>query len=145
MIGLAERHPGDEVDLTVVRDGERRRLSVTLGEFEHEEAGQPRVSRGTGSEELLGFRARPVTPELATRFELGVDRGLLITDVQRFGPAASAGVRPGQVLTAVNGRRVEAEGDLRETISSVEPGDAISLRVWDPQIGETIINYRTRS
>ncbi|NIR46353.1 MAG: PDZ domain-containing protein [Gemmatimonadetes bacterium] len=141
---LAQRQPGDEVELTVVRDGEHRVLIAELGEFPSEGEPETRVAAATSSEELLGFTVQPVTPRIADRFGYDIDSGLVISQVERYGPAARAGIRPGQLLLRIDGQPVRDESDFASLAGSIASGDVVSVRVRDPQIGETIINYRTR-
>ena len=142
--GLARRDPGDDVDLLVFRNGREREVTVTLGEFEQTESEVVPAPGGGDVDERLGFRVAPLTPEVASRF--GHDRagGLVISAVRRYGEAARAGVRTGQRLLAVNGERVETPSEFDRAIASVEDGAVVSLRVVDPDIGETIVNYRVR-
>jgi len=141
---LAEHQPGDEVTLTIFRDGERRQVEVELGRFAAEAPERERERAAQASVERLGFSVEPLTPPLAER--LGVERadGLVITEVSPFGAAASAGVAAGQVLLRINGQEVETPADVDRIAEGVEPGDVVSLRLIVPELGETILNYRVR-
>jgi len=130
------------VRLTLVRDRARRDVTVELGEFER----PPSVARrGSGQHEgrgLLGFDVQSLTPALAARFELGEREGVVVTDVVPFGPAASAGLRPGQLILQINGEKVSRPEDVDRIAAKLSPGSVASVRVRDPRLGETIINYR---
>ena len=143
---LARRRPGDTVELTVVRDGDRRQVEVELGRFEGDAApgGQPREEVRRQTERLLGFRVEALTPAIAER--LGIDRtsGVVIADVAPFSAAANAGVRPGAVVLAINGDEVASVGDVDAIADNLTPGSVLSLRLLVPEIGETIVNFRTR-
>ena len=95
-------------------------------------------------ERTLGFRVRPITSDLARQFELDERDGVVITSVDRYGAAAAAGVRPGQVLLRVDGERIDSVRDVEDAVQDVEPGDVVSLRVRVRGMGETVINYRVR-
>jgi len=142
---LARRDPGDEVTLTVVRDGREREVTIELDEFEHGEAAERVASGGDTSESLLGLRAERLTPELAARFGQEGESGVVVTAVQRYGAAARAGVRPGQIIRRVNGQEVVTPAELRRITDELEDGEVVSLRVVDPEVGETIINFRVRA
>lgn len=141
---LARREPGEQVRLTVFRDGERRSVTVELGEFEQAERVEARAEAGREMERTLGFRVRPITSDLARQFELDERDGVVITSVDRYGAAAAAGVRPGQVLLRVDGERIDSVRDVEDAVQDVEPGDVVSLRVRVRGMGETVINYRVR-
>lgn len=62
-----------------------------------------------GGRPYLGVAALlQVTPYVAAQHNLPVDNGVLIGAVQRGGPAAKAGVRPGDIITALNGRATQS-------------------------------------
>ncbi|MGD8869018.1 MAG: Do family serine endopeptidase [Gemmatimonadales bacterium] len=141
---LAQHQPGDELTLSVIRDGRRIELTATLGEFPHPEEGSTGTAGRPGGEAILGFAVRPLTAEIAARLGFNEERGVVVSEVGRFSAAANAGIRSGQLVLRLNGQRMENVGDFRAIASSIDPGDVVSVRVRDPEIGETIINYRTR-
>jgi serine protease Do len=81
-----------------------------------------KVSRG-----WLGVTPQALTPELARSFELDSTRGALISEVLSGTPAAEAGLRPGDVVLAIQGRDVENDRDFRETIAALAPGTEAEL------------------
>jgi Do/DeqQ family serine protease len=84
-----------------------------------------RVSRGR-----LGVQIEPeITPELAQSMNLKDTRGALISGVEPGMPAEKAGVRVGDVITAVNGTRVEDSNSLRNRIAAMSPGTDVALTV----------------
>lgn len=66
-------------------------------------------------------------PTLARGFQ---GEGVEILSVNEGGPAANAGLRPGDVILTVDGGRVATLAQLRSMVSSRSPGDTISLDVW---------------
>ncbi len=62
--------------------------------------------------------------------------GVLVADVPDEGPAADAGVRPNDVITALNGQAATGIGVLRSLISTVRPGETAELSIW--RDGETL-------
>ena len=55
--------------------------------------------------------------------------GVGIAAVDRGGPAAKAGIRPGDVVTTVNGQRVDTSRDLIRSVAAMPPGSNVSLSV----------------
>ncbi|MFO1217832.1 MAG: Do family serine endopeptidase [Burkholderiaceae bacterium] len=105
-VGMAR--PGERVDLTVWRDKARMELKVTLGRAEPERtAATARAGGGT-----LGLAVRPLDSTELRR--AGVDHGLLVEQVS--GPAQLAGVVPGDVLLALNGKPVQRVEQVREAL-----------------------------
>jgi len=105
-IGLAS--PGDKVKLKVWRDKSSRDMEVKLGSVE--DKSEQTASADDDSEGArLGLALRPLNRSELNRAKL--DHGLVIEDVD--GPAAHAGVQPGDVLLAVNGKPVNSVDEVR--------------------------------
>ena len=67
----------------------------------------------------FGLTIEPLTPQLADRLELPGDvEGVVITDLDPSGAAASAGLREGDVIQQINGRSVQSAEDVRSALSS---------------------------
>src|SRR5499426_2624267 len=77
----------------------------------------------------LGVLIQPVTPEIAKAFSLPNTRGALVGEVTPDGPAARAGLAQGDVITELNGVRVDDSRELRLKISQIAPGSAIKLKL----------------
>ncbi|HTP51055.1 MAG TPA: Do family serine endopeptidase [Anaeromyxobacteraceae bacterium] len=84
-----------------------------------------KVARG-----YLGVTIRELTSDLAQGFGLPQStKGALVEQVMPKTPAAKAGVKVGDVVVAVNGKPVEAPGQLTRTVASVAPGGKVTLTV----------------
>jgi serine protease Do len=81
-----------------------------------------RVERG-----WLGVSMQPLTDELAASFGLQDTHGALVVDVLPDGPAAQAGLRPGDIVRTVNGTAVEDTRDLLNAVSNTAPGAIAKL------------------
>ncbi|MHB8762828.1 MAG: DegQ family serine endoprotease [Deferrisomatales bacterium] len=98
---VAERVPGARVRVVVLRKGAQETVEVTLGELKDDPlAGQARI------EEELGLTVQAVTPELRKHLGLDADTGVVVSGVEPGSPAATAGVRRGDLLLEVNQREV---------------------------------------
>jgi serine protease Do len=85
---------------------------------------QGRVSRG-----WLGVAIQDLTPDLAARFGLESGEGALVGDVLEGGPAEAAGIRPGDVVTAWNGRPVASRRALQEAVADTRPGSEVKIEL----------------
>lgn len=83
-----------------------------------------RVIRG-----YLGTVIQPVTPELATAFGMKEASGALVSDVAPGSPADKAGVKHGDVILSLDGKKVAGPRELRLMIGSQAPGSTPALRV----------------
>jgi serine protease Do len=84
-----------------------------------------RVRRGS-----LGISGQTLDAELARTLGAPDPRGVVIVDIRHDGPAARAGIRTGDVLTAIDGRRVESTPRLTRAIGALRPGRTVSVALW---------------
>ncbi|MSU51524.1 MAG: DegQ family serine endoprotease [Opitutus sp.] len=96
------------------------------------------VKNGKVVRGYLGVGAQDLTPMLADTLGLKAQRGALVADVQPNSPAAKAGLKNGDVITAVNGVKVEDANRLTFTIGAVSPGTKLELDVLRDGTSEKI-------
>src|SRR6202165_5092009 len=77
----------------------------------------------------LGIAYGPLTPSLAVRLGVNTDNGFVVGQVAPGSPAASAGLQPGGVLTAVGRQPLDSESALAKNLNQHKPGDSITLTV----------------
>jgi serine protease Do len=113
---------GKPVTLSVVRDGKPMKIKLTPEEWPDEpQMASTRSPRG--NEVLaddLGLTVKALTRELAKEYNLKQTEGLVVTDVESGSPAARRGLRPGTVITEVNGKPV---ADLRDFSAALKGAD----------------------
>jgi serine protease Do len=85
--------------------------------------------KGTVSRGWIGVQIQPVTADIADSLGLKKTEGALVAEPQANGPAAKAGIEPGDVITAVNGEPVKDARELARTIGALAPGNAVKLNV----------------
>ena len=88
------------------------------------------VEHGKVVRGYLGVYIQDVTPALAKQFGLQQGGGVLIGDVSSDTPASRAGLKKGDVVTAMNGQPVNAANQLQVQISQMAPGAVVKLTVW---------------
>jgi S1-C subfamily serine protease len=76
---------------------------------------------------FLGVGGSALTPAIAEHFDLGVEQGILVQDVQPGSPAAASGMAPGDVLVELGGERLERVEDLLSVLLRRAPGDEVEL------------------
>ena len=84
----------------------------------------------------IGVEPNELTNELAETFGVKAKQGVIITGVLQNGPAARAGIRPGDVITAVGGKGVGTVSELLSSVASLKPGSAskFSLQRQNDQV-----------
>ncbi len=83
-----------------------------------------KVSRG-----YIGVSLQDLTPDLAQHFGVKNAKGAVVADVTPNSPGAKAGLKQGDVITAIDGKKVEGSDDLTMNVISHEPGSTVSLDV----------------
>jgi len=78
----------------------------------------------------LGVNIQELNQTLAESFGLKNADGALVTAVSPNGPAQKAGVQPGDVVIAFNGKPIASSAQLPLAVADVRPGDAAQLKVW---------------
>ena len=75
----------------------------------------------------LGVTIAPVTPDIAQALGIASNGGALITQVAKESAAARAGLQAGDVVTALNGRKVKSAAELRNAIGLLRVGDKVQI------------------
>ena len=87
------------------------------------------VEDGRAEHPYLGVSLVDLAPEIARRFDISVESGAIITGVDPDGPASGAGIDPGGVITAVEGKEITSTGDLLAALRRYDPGDSVEITV----------------
>jgi S1-C subfamily serine protease len=67
---------------------------------------------------------------VASWYSLAVDTGALVTEVAAGSPAEEAGLKAGDVITAIDGKEVSNAGDLLQIINSYKIGQQVEITFW---------------
>jgi Do/DeqQ family serine protease len=119
---VAEAGAGTTADVTILRDGGERHVSVKLDEASPRQSAarrgdDQRDGGDAGDHTALGVSVTPLTPDLAARARTPKDaHGLLVRDVTADGRAAEAGIRTGDVIEEVNRQPVQTIEELRAAL-----------------------------
>ncbi|MDA4848123.1 Do family serine endopeptidase [Hoeflea poritis] len=88
------------------------------------------IDNGTVERGWLGVQIQPVSADIAESLGLSETKGALITEPQPESPALEAGLKSGDVVTAVDGELIESPRDLARKIAKITPGDDAEITVW---------------
>jgi serine protease Do len=83
-----------------------------------------KVARG-----YLGVSIQAVTPELAKEFNLGDESGALVGEVRSDTPAADAGLKEGDVIVELNGKKISDSRHLRLMVAQTPPKTKVTLKI----------------
>jgi membrane-associated protease RseP (regulator of RpoE activity) len=142
LVRRIRRHePGDRVELKRFRKGRTRTVEVQLG------ASPERLAKRGKTQELvlphatwstpgvapllsgsyLGARVEELSPDLADYFDVEPEGGVLVLEVVEDSPAASAGLRAGDVIVEFDGEPVRAPKELVRMVRAQDPGSTVTL------------------
>ncbi len=122
---VAETSPNTKVEITVIRNGAKKLFTVTIGQRKQKAV---RASMLTPSE--WGFRVQALTPEMASRYGIAKHQnGVIISSVRTDSPAASAGLRPGDIIKEVNRKEVKNLGQFRAAMKKAENDSHLLLLI----------------
>jgi membrane-associated protease RseP (regulator of RpoE activity) len=156
---VSEASADQTVRLTISRGGAEQEVSVTLSKrsdteglfgsqirdevlrgmennFPQLKTGDGQFVFSFGANRRIGISTQTLTKQLADYFGVK-DGGLLITSVNENSPAAKAGLKAGDVITAVDGEKVDSSGDIVRAINKKQDGD-ITLTVVHDRATRTV-------
>jgi len=133
--------PGTEVLLTVLREGQRKQITMTLGELPTPEK---HIQDGSGQEgsgqkaleeetlENLGLAVQTLTPDLAERLGYKEQpQGVVISKVARGSLAQAAGLRPGVMILEVNRQEVDTAEAFKQALDTTRDDAIVLMLVQD--------------
>lgn len=143
---VRETPPGRSVSVTVIREGQEKKLTVQVGSathrmdsemreivpprefnFKFKMPNMPELLAGTTP--VLGIEAEDVSGQLGEYFHVPGDEGVLVREVNPGTPAARAGLKAGDVITRVASVEVRTVGDLREQLQIKREQKSVALTI----------------
>ncbi len=122
--------PGVEVELLVLRDGERKRIKVELESLTEEALATSAGARDSDEARgPLGIRVANLKDEWAERLGYEDESGVVIVRVARGSEAAKRDLRRGMLIQEINDEQVETVEDYEDALEEIEPGSAFMMRV----------------
>jgi serine protease Do len=129
---ILKKKVGQNLELTVWRKGQTIKIPVTTGELPSEIArasNEPVNPRQPKPEDLgkFGLQVQDLTKEVAERLHLGVQQGVIVTDVADNSLAAQQDIQREDVITEVDGKSVTNVQSFREALNKADPKRGVLL------------------
>jgi serine protease Do len=124
---IGDMQPGSTAKLTIVRKGEAKEIDVTIGTLKDAKVAAATNGQPQGR---LGLAVRPLEPD--EREQAGISSGLVVEEAT--GPAARAGIQPGDLILQVNGTPVKSVEQLRELVAKSGKHIAILVQRDDARL-----------
>jgi S1-C subfamily serine protease len=115
--------PGDQINLTVLRDGKEQSLAVKV------EAFLPVDWQTLTMQRELGFVVRDLTPEMRHRLRIYEDKGIIVTSIHGSSSAFISGLRSGAVIIQANGENVNSVEDFLKILERTPAEKGLLLLV----------------
>lgn len=112
---IASLKPGAELNVTVVRGGDKKSFTVEIGELPSQTEEGPEVA-DEGENEQLGLSVEPLNEGSAKRTRTSRTQGLVVTEVSPQGLAAKAEIRPGDIIVSINGQEISKISEFKEAL-----------------------------
>ncbi len=124
---VAQTKVGATVNVTVIRDGKKKSLPVTIAKLEEDKVASEQAAPDAGRD--LGITAQELTPELAKTLGLDDEGGVIVADVEPNSPAAEADIRRGELILEINRRPVKKIQDYTAALEKNKKGESVLLLV----------------
>jgi serine protease Do len=123
---IAQIAPGTKINLTVIRDGKEKDITV---ELEVRESKVALAEAGGNESKQLGITVQDLTPELARQFGYPEKTGgVIVTEVVSSSPADDVGIDQGTLITEVNRQKIENTRDFWELVKKAEGSILLYIR-----------------
>ncbi|MGA7542448.1 MAG: trypsin-like peptidase domain-containing protein [Nitrososphaeraceae archaeon] len=135
-----QKHVGDIVQLTIVRDGKTQTVNATLTPRPGSNQSQQLQPQSEQQRPSLGISGTNVTPAIAKAMNMTQATGFLVVDIIAEGPADKAGIRGGYLISNINGTDIELGGDviLRIDNKTVNTIDNILSYLDTKKVNDTV-------
>jgi S1-C subfamily serine protease len=124
---LADADGLEESGQTIVRENQDPTRIEVLPSIDNDEMNIVIGGDGSG---WLGVETHEVTADKAKELKLAAERGVVLGKIVPDSPAAKAGLKENDVVTEINGQRVEGAAQFRRMIHEIPAGRSIQLTVW---------------
>ena len=138
LIQMVSNHrPGDEINVTVVRDGKTKDLKVTLSSREDfsqsdESLYERKDNKDSSLYGKLGFSATPLTDRLRYRLRLNQDlNGVIVTRVDQMSEAYDNFIREGTVIVEINRKPITDPRVFEDEVGDLSAGDLVILKLYE--------------
>ena len=118
---------GERVDVTVLRNGKEKNLTLKVGRRPLTLAQSGKT--GSEKETEYGIRVSDLTPEMARQMNIEDARGAVVTAVKPGSKAAKAGLQQGDVIVEVNRHEVDSAKDFKKRVLKHKQGGDLKLLV----------------
>lgn len=137
---VAESPVGQELPMTVWRDGKAKKLNITL----EEKPGSVGKVADDKDAATLGIEVQSMDGETARRLKVSGDQGVIISSINDDSPLSDYGVQVGDVILEINRNSVNSLDDYRDQVSKLAKGDRVLLYIQTQQGGYRFLAFELK-
>jgi len=140
---VADTEPGKAIIVTVIRDGEKKDIEVTISEMPTDVTRAIRSRKPSRTERgRLGVIVQDVGKDMAEKFALEKPQGALVSHVADGSSAKAAGIEEGDIIVAFDGQEIKNSKQLQNLIAKAESGNKIITVVRDGKKQDVEVTIR---
>lgn len=121
---VGSKRPGENVKVTVIRDGKVKTFTVKLAERQSADSD---ITSPVSPTSETPIKVRDLSKDELSK--IGVESGVLVTSVLKDSNAEKAGLAAGDVITWVNRTDISSSKQLAEILDGLKSGDSVSMRI----------------
>jgi len=128
---ISKKDPDEDVSIEIMRGNDRKKINVTLGERPENQgwfSDTPGFKFERSPSTFLGIEILEMDDNLARYFNVNANEGLLVTAVEKDGPADKSGIESGDVITAIDGKNVHQVDDVSDILQDHKKGDRLEIQ-----------------
>jgi 2-alkenal reductase len=88
------------------------------------------IQNGYISRPYMGVKFQPITPDIASAYNLPVQWGAYLTDISANSPASQAGLQPGDIITKIGNVAIDGTNSYINILFTYKPGDKVTVEFW---------------
>ena len=125
---IAQKNPGDEVILSIIRKNKILRLMITLEE-RHTYSNVPKIAHSNVDYKNLGLQVEEIKPESSNIVVRSSRKGLIVSAVQQFSPAFEAGIHVNDIIKEIDDAPIYSIEQFNTTIKTMKHGDVTIMKI----------------
>jgi len=138
---------GTKVNITLIRNGQHKSVAATTAERpnENDATEETQSENGGPTKNRLGVSVQEITPQSRQLYGIGdTVKGVVVTGVKEVSPAGDAGITEGDVISEVQGQKINTAADFSKAVDGLKSGQTIRVYVTSSggRNGQSLSGYR---